>query len=195
MRQVKSKKLKVKIREARSSYFDFCLFTFAFRIAFLLFTFAFVQPAAAQDDPPDTAPPPLKIVSKDDRQKLDAENDIKDRTNLALRMMDTRLDSAELLSANKDFDMMFRELGYFHALVDDSVTFLEKRDANSKKVLDTFKKLEIGLRGFIPRLETVRRDVPLRYEDYVRHLMKFVREARARAIDPMFGDSVVRTKS
>lgn len=195
MRQVKSKKLKVKIREARSSYFDFCLFTFAFRIAFLLFTFAFVPPAAAQDDPPDTAPPPLKIVSKDDRQKLDAENDIKDRTNLALRMMDTRLDSAELLSANKDFDMMFRELGYFHALVDDSVTFLEKRDANSKKVLDTFKKLEIGLRGFIPRLETVRRDVPLRYEDYVRHLMKFVREARARAIDPMFGDSVVRTKS
>lgn len=149
----------------------------------------------SQDDPLDTAPPPLKIVSKEERQKLDGEDDIKDRTNLALRMMDTRLDAAEILSANRDFDRMFRELGVFHALVDDSVVFLEKRDPNNRKVLDTFKKLEIGLRGFIPRLETVRRELPLRYEDYVRQLMKFVRDARARAIDPMFGDGVVKIQN
>jgi hypothetical protein len=184
--QVKSKKLKVKIRGVLASYFAFLLLTFAFML---------VQPAAAQDDPPDTAPPPLKIVSKDERQKLAAEDDIKDRTNLALQMMNIRLGTAEKHSANKDFDAMFRELGFFHGLVDDSVTFLEKRDAGNKKVLDTFKKLEMGLRGFIPRLETVRRELPLRYEDYVRHLMKFVREARARAIDPMFSDNVVKTKT
>lgn len=165
-----------------SALLSFCILHSAFCIS-------------AQDDPPDTAPPPLKIVSKDERQKLDAEDDIKDRTNLALRMMDARLDSAEMHCANKNFDTMFRELGFFHALVDDSVTFLEKHDKSSKKVLDTFKKLEIGLRGFIPRLETVRRELPLRYEDYVLHLMKFVREARARAIDPMFSDSVVKTKT
>lgn len=163
-----------------------------------LLAFAILSPQfsiSAQDDLPDTAPPPLKIVSKEERQKLDAEDDIKDRTNLALRLMDTRLDSAEIHSANRDFDTMFRELGFFHALVDDSVTFLEKRNTNNKKVLDTFKKLEIGLRGFIPRLETVRRELPLRYEDYVRFLMKFVREARMRSIEPMFGDSVVKVKT
>lgn len=168
----------------------FALLFFSFSIIHFPFSVA----ASAQDDLLDTAPPPLKIVAKDDRQKLDAEDDIKDRVSLALKMMDARLDSAELHSTNKNFDTMFRELGFFHALVDDSVTFLEKKDTNSKKVLDTFKKLEIGLRGFIPRLETVRRELPLRYEDYVRHLMKFVREARARSIDPMFGDSVVKTK-
>lgn len=185
MKQGKSKKAKGKIRAVLTSCFAFCLLTFTF----------LVQCAAAQDDLPDTAPPPLKIVSKDERQKLEAEDDIKDRTNLALRMMNARLGSAEMLSVNGDFDTMFRELGVFHALVDDSVTFLEKRNTNNKKVLDSFKKLEIALRGFIPRLETVRRELPLRYEDYVRLLMKFVREARMRAIDPMFGDSVVKTKT
>ena len=182
--QVKSKKLRVKIRVGFYSYF-----------AFLLFAFALVQPAAAQDDPTDTAPPPLKIISKEERQKLDAEDDIKDRTNLALQFMNVRLSSAEKHSAEKNFDTMFRELGFFHALVDDSVTFLEKRGANSNKVLDTFKKLEIGLRGFMPRLEVVRREIPLRYEDYVRQLMKFVREARTRAVDPMFSDNVVKVRN
>lgn len=189
MNQVKSKNTKGKVRTAFRFYFDFAF------PSFLLFAFAFAQPLAAQDDPPDTAPPPLKIISKEERQRLDAKDDIKERTNLALQMMNERLGTAEKYTANKNFDAIFRELGFFHALVDDSVTFLEKRDAKNKKVLDAFKKLEIGLRGFMPRLEAVRRELPLRYEDYVRHLMKFVREARVRSIDPMFGDSVVRTKT
>ncbi|GEM_PF-924806 len=197
--QVKSKKAKGKIREAFASCLAFLLFTFyffLFTFAFLLFTFAFVQPAAAQDDADDTAPPPLKILSKDERQKLDDEAaDIKERTKIALSMMNARLGTAEKFRTERDYDAMFRELGFFHGLVDDSVVFLEKRDTNSGKVLDALKRLEIGLRGFIPRLETVRREVPLRYEDYVRHLMKFVRDARARAIDPMFGDGVVKVKN
>jgi hypothetical protein len=186
MDHVKGKKLRVRIR--RASFFSY--------VAFLLFAFYFSlsPPAAAQDDPPDTAPPPLKILSKEERKKLADEDDIKARTTLALQMMSIRLESAEKHSAAKDFDTMFRELGSFHALVDDSLTFLEKRDTSNKKVLDTLKKLEIGLRGFIPRLEVVRREIPLRYEDYVHQLMKFVREARTRAIDPMFSDNVVRTK-
>lgn len=184
MSQVKNKRLILKKGVGFHAYF-----------AFFLFAFAFAQPVAAQDDPPDTAPPPLKIISKEERQRLDAKDDIRERTNLALQMMNERLGTAEKHTANENFDAMFRELGFFHALVDDSVTFLEKRDTKNKKVLDTFKKLEIGFRGFIPRLETVRRELPLRYEDYVRHLMKFVREARVRAIDPMFSDSVVKTKT
>lgn len=184
--QVKSKRSRVKIRVGFNSFFTFLLLTFCFALS---------QPAAAQDDPPDTAPPPLKIISKEERQRLDAKRDIKERTSLALEMMNTRLGTAEKHTATEDFDAMFRELGFFHALVDDSVSFLEKRDASSKKVLDTLKKLEIGLRSFIPRLETVRRELPSRYEDYVRQLMKFVRDARTRAIDPMFGDSVVKTRT
>lgn len=163
--------------------------------SFAIFQFTFSVAVSAQDDPPDTAPPPLKVISKDERQKLDAETDLKDRTKIALQLMNIRLGTAEKFSTEHNFDAMFRELGFFHGLVDDSVVYLEKRDTSSSKVLDTFKKLEIGLRSFIPRLETVRRELPLRYEDYVRKLMKFVREARARAIDPMFSDNVVKTKT
>lgn len=148
----------------------------------------------AQDDSLDTAPPPLKLMSREERKKLDAETDLKDRTKLALQLMNIRLGTAERLSSDGNFDAMFRELGVFHALVDDSIAFLEKRSVDNGKLLDTLKRLEIGLRGYIPRLESIRREIPVRYEDYVRKLMKFVREARSRAIDPMFGETVIQTK-
>ena len=150
----------------------------------------------AQDDQPDLAPPPLKVISKDERTRLDGETDVKSRTKLALEMMNFRLAAAERLGTGEDYDGVFRELGIFHALMDNSLDYLLKRDAGSGKVLDNFKRLEIGLRAFGPRLETLRRDVPLRYEDYLRRLIKYVRDARSKAIDPQFADTVLpKTKT
>jgi hypothetical protein len=80
----------------------------------------------------------------------------------------------------------------FEALMDDSVTYLAKKDNDSNKVLDALRKLEIGLRTFMPRLETIRRLLPLNCDDYVRKLMKNLRDARAKAVDPMFSDNVVK---
>lgn len=147
----------------------------------------------AQDDQVEIAPPPLKIISKDERARLDARSaDLKDRTKLSLELMDLRLDAAEKNAEGRFFDAMFTDLGGFHALMDESLEFLNRRDTGKNdKVLDNFKRLEIGLRSFSPRIETLRRELPLRYDDYVRKLMKFVRDARTRATEPMFGDSVV----
>ncbi len=80
---------------------------------------------------------------------------------------------------------------FSHGLLDNTLDFLGKQDSNKGKVLDNYKRLEIGLRGFAPRLETIRRDLPLRYEDYVHKLLKYVRDSRSRAVEPMFGSSVV----
>ena len=147
----------------------------------------------AQDDPPEIAPPPLKIVSKNERLQLDAKvADVKERTKLALVLMDLRLDTAEKLAVGRQFDAMFTELGGFQALMDDSLEFLGRRDTGKNgKVLDNYKRIEIGLRSFSPRIETLRRELPPRYDDYVRKLMKFVRDARTKATEPLFGDSVV----
>ena len=204
MTKVKSKKAKGKSKELdcvaftsrkTPSYFllfpfYFCLFVFAF----LLLPFAFCLTATAQDDPPEQAPPPLRTVSKEEKTQLTDAPDVKGRTKLSLELMSTRLSQAEHLTASTDFDGMFKELGGFHGLLDNTLEYLGKQDSRIGKVLDNYKRLEIGLRTFEPRLETIRRDLPLRYEDYVRKLIMYVRDSRSRAVEPMFGNSVVPTR-
>lgn len=162
---------------------------------FSLFTFSFsLLSVLAQDDPPDTAPPPIKMLSKDERTKLDAEQDPKSRTKLAVDLMHDRVDIAEKLSAAGDFDGLFRELGGFRALLDYSLAFLQKQDPNVGKSLDNYKRIELSLRAAMPRLETIRRELPLRYEEYVRELLIYVRDARTRAIEPLYSNTVLPTE-
>lgn len=149
--------------------------------------------AIGQDDP-EIAPPPLKTMSKDERTRLDSKADPKDRTKLALEFMTIRISSAERFSNAKDYDGMFRELGNFHALMDDALNFLIQKGPVTGKVLDNLKRFEIGLRAFSPRIEIIRRELPIGYDDYVRKLIRYVREARVKATDPMFGETVLPTR-
>jgi len=145
---------------------------------------------AAQDDPLVIAPPPVRIISKDDRGRLDAVTDLKLRTKLTLEMMDGRLIAAQTHNAARDYNSVFTELGVFHGLMNDGLKFLKDKPQTTK-VLDMFKRFEIGLRGFAPRLEAIRRELPLTYEDYVRRLILYLRDARTSAIEPQFADTVI----
>ena len=147
---------------------------------------------AQDDDDTDAAPPPIKVVPITEKDELASEPSLKDRTRVSLTFMDGHIAAAERLSNDHDPNGAFKELGNFEALMDDSVTFLAKRDTNNGKTLDALRKLEIGLRGFMPRLETIRRILPLNCDDYVRKLMKNLRDARAKAVDPQFSDNVVK---
>lgn len=147
----------------------------------------------AQNDEPDAAPPPIKLVPKDDKEHLAGEPNIKERTKVALTLMDFHLTAAEKHSASGDATAAFRELGNFEALIDDSLAYLNHEDVNNGKVLDAFRKLEIGLRPFMARLEGVRRVLPLECDEYLRSLMQNLRDARAKAVDPLFSDNVVKT--
>jgi len=158
---------------------------------FLLALFSFSAAANAQDDL-ELMPPPLKIFSKEERTRLTEKTDLKDRTKLTLEIMNLRLAAAENANVRKDFDAVFRDLGAFHALMDHSLVFVGSQYNGSGKALDSFKRIDIALRGFIPRIESIRRDVPLVYEDYIRKLLISVREARTKATEPMFADTVVR---
>lgn len=143
---------------------------------------------------PDAAPPPIKVLSKEEKQALDAETEVRKHTSVALELMSKRLSNAEAFNSAERFEDMYKELGSFHALMDNALEFLTKKDTDSAKVLNNFKKLEIGLRTFQPRLETIRRDLSLRYEPYIRTLIRYIHEAREKAIAPMFGDTVIRDK-
>jgi hypothetical protein len=158
---------------------------------FCLLLFTFCLSASAQDAPADAEPPPLKMITKDEKTQLEAQTDMKRRTDLSLSLMDLRLKKAEDLFSKEDYSEMFTELGIFHALVDDTMDFLYRRDNGSKKVLNNFKKFELTLRSFLSRLELIRRDVPPKYEFYVRGLVKTVRDARTKAVEPLFSDTVV----
>jgi hypothetical protein len=137
------------------------------------------------------APPPLKLMSEGERKRLNDQKDVKKRTELALQLMRDRLTNAEKLNKLDEFDKMFTELGAFHAIVDDTLEFLETSDSNRRKVLNNFKRYEIGIRRLAPRLELLRRESPLEYEHYIVHLLRNVRDARSRAIEPFYSDTVV----
>lgn len=157
------------------------------------FSLSFVS-AHAQEDPPEAAPPPVKIIPPLVLRQLDAEKDIGDRTKLMIKQLGMTMTGAEKAHSASDHDGMFRELGIFEALIDNSLDFLDGRNDGRGKVLDNYKRIEIALRGFIPRLEAIRREVPVRYEEYVRKLIKYVRDSRTRATEPLFSNTVVRTR-
>jgi hypothetical protein len=164
-------------------------------LSFLIFAVLAVSDLSAQDViPPDAAPPPLKLLSKAEREQLGGAKDVKERTKLSLELMDARVKIAEQYVPQERLEMVFRELGGFHALVDDALAYLAGSDSNKKKVLDNFKRFELGLRTFTHRLELIRREMPPQREYYLRLLLREMREARARAVEPLFGDIGIADK-
>lgn len=158
----------------------------------LLGAFCFVFDVSAQENEPrEVMPPPLKFISKEEKKLLEAETDVKSRTKLALTLIDAKLKEAEFLSAQQKYQEMFERLGNFHALVDHTLDFLDRNDDGRGKVLNNFKRLEISLRTYLTRIELIRRDLPPEYEFYVRNLGKHIRNARAKAVEPFFSETIV----
>ncbi len=153
--------------------------------AFLLFC---ASGLLAQVNPGD-APPPIHDLPKDEKKQLLGQTDPKKRTELTLRMMDTHLKQAEKYVAATAFDEVFRELGSFHYLMDNAVAFLLWNNDDSGKSRGNLKRFEIGLRGFAPRLELIRREMPPDHEYYLTRLTKYLRDARAKTIEPLFGNT------
>lgn len=164
-----------------------------FTFALLIFLFAascLPTIAAAQEDQSNDVAPPTKIISQVERKTLDSESSIKKRTSLSLGMMETRLLQAEKLISENNFKNSLDELGSFQALLDNTMSFLEKNDMNNRADRK-FKDFEIFLRRQAPRLEVIRREMPFKYGYYVQRLMVAVRDARAKAVEPLFDNQVV----
>jgi hypothetical protein len=74
--------------------------------------------------------------------------------------------------------------------MDDTLDFLFDNSKRSGGVLNNFKRFEIVLRTFAPRIGLIRREIPLEYDPYLKSLVRYLRDARAKAVEPLFGEVV-----
>ncbi len=140
--------------------------------------------------PKGVVPPPLAVISKQEMKSLSAETRLKRRTLLAVTLMKARLDKAAEFTEDKEFQKSLNQLGSFYALMRNTLKFLDANEGQ-RGSFKNFKRFEMSLRKFLPKLALLRRKTPSKYGYHIRRLMKNVRDARSRAIEPLFGDTVI----
>lgn len=159
------------------------------------FTFCFASITAfGQESFQASAPPPMKFVSSNERTQLDAEKDIKKRTRLTVELAEAKLLQAQQLTENDQFSAVITELGCYQGLVENILGFLAEFPSDKNKTRDTYKKLEISLRSHIVKLESIRRMTPAEYGDNFKKTIDFIRDARDKALNAFYDDTVISDK-
>ena len=140
------------------------------------------------------APPPMKFVSSDERDQLEAEKDMKKRSRLTIELAEEKLARAEELTNKQNFSAVITELGGYQGLVENVLEFLSDFRKDKNKTRDTYKKLEISLRSHIVRIESIRRTTPAEYADNFKDTIEFIRNARDEALNAFYDDTVIPDK-
>ena len=170
----------------------------------LLFTvllLALVCPASTQAQNPQpsptplTAPPPLKVIPKEERQQLDDAKDLKQRLRLSIDFADAHLTRAEQLTMQTEYEVASNEVGTYHAIIEDALENLSSLKQDSNKTRDLYKRLELALRADGPRLTSMRRVTPLEFAVWIKKVEDFARAGRTEALNSFYGHTVVREKT
>lgn len=162
---------------------------------------AFLCPADAQAQNPQpsptplTAPPPLKVIPKEERLQLDQAKDLKQRLRLSIDFAGGHLTHAEQLTMQTEFEAASSEVGMYHAIMEDALDNLSSLKQDSNKTRDLYKKLELALRSDGPRLTTMRRVTPLEFAVWIKKVEDFARAGRTEALNSFYGHTVVREKT
>lgn len=144
-----------------------------------------------QDDN-EIAPPPVFSLSSEERSQLNGESDIKRRTQLCLLLADSRLKRAEDATVREDYQTALAALGSYQAVIKNHLDFLQQNNYNSGgKVRENFRRIDITLRSYAPRIETIRRTTPFEFAVHLKSILNFTRDARTRALDSFFSDTIL----
>ena len=164
----------------------------------LLLTFAAAPSVCAQIEKPTpqptplTAPPPLKVIPREERARLDQTKDQKERLRLTLDLAIAHLTRAEQLTMQTDYELAQEEVGMYHALIEDTLAVLGALKRDSGKTRDLYKRLEMALRAHGPRLTSMRRVTPLEFAVWIKKVEDFARAGRTEALNSFYGHTVVR---
>src|ERR1044071_4695934 len=162
----------------------------------LLLAFVCPLPMHAQTPQPQptplTAPPPLKLISKEEHQQLDQAKDIKERLKLTIEFSGAHLTKAEQLTMQTEYEAASNEVGSYHALIEDALENLSSLKQDSNKTRDLYKRLELQLRADGPRLTAMRRVTPLEFAVWIKKVEDFARDGRTEALNSFYGHTVVR---
>jgi superfamily I DNA/RNA helicase len=172
----------------------------ALMLSAMVLLLAFVCPLAARAQNPQpsptplTAPPPLKLISKEERQQIDDARDLKERLKLSIEFSSAHLSRAEQLTMQTEYEAASNEVGSYHALMEDTLENLSKLKQDSNKTRDLYKRLEMQLRADGPRLTAMRRVTPLEFAVWIKKVEDFARDGRTEALNSFYGHTVVRDK-
>jgi hypothetical protein len=138
-----------------------------------------------------SAPPPIKALSKAERDEIDRSNDSKHRLQITIEFARTHLAQAEKYTSGADFQAASSEIGSYHALIENALTYLSSLKRDSNKTRDLYKRLELSLRADGPRLTAMRRITPLEFAVWIKEAEDFARESRTEALNSFYGHTVV----
>src|SRR5215208_5040430 len=162
----------------------------------LLFAFVYLPAVCAQDPQPQptplTAPPPFKMIVKEEREAIEQTNDSPKRLRLTIEYAAAHLGRAEDHTARENFEAASSEVGMYHALIENALAFLSTFKRDSNKTRDLYKRLELALRDHGPRLTAMRRTTPLEFAVWIKKVEDFAREGRTEALNSFYGHTVVR---
>ena len=160
----------------------------------LLFVTLFVPAANAQDPKPldQTAPPPAKVITREERSQLNQSKDEKARIKLSIELAETHLANAELQTSQQQFEAGATEAGKYWALIEDALGFMKSVDRKGNKRRDLYKRLELALRAHGPRWATMRRNTPAEYAVWIKELEEFARNGRTEALNSFYDNTVIR---
>ena len=141
---------------------------FGISILTVLCTTASLTVAQEPQTQEQTAPPPLKIVTRPDRMQIDGEKDSKSRVRLTLELSEAHLANAESQTSHLNYDEAAAEIGKYSALIQDLFAFIGTLKQDSNKTRDLYKRVELALRAQGPRLGFMRRSTPAAYALWIK---------------------------
>jgi hypothetical protein len=139
----------------------------------------------------DGAPPPMRYLPEELRAKLNATRDLKGRTRLSLELADELIARADAHIAAERFEEATRELGIYEALIKDAIGHIQNSGRVDNKRRDQYKRVELALRAHVPRIETIRRNLPSQNAVYARATLDFIRGLRTEALNAFYDDTVL----
>ncbi len=159
----------------------------------LLFALCFATVTGQDPRPRDeTAPPPLKVITRQERAQLNEAKDPKARLKLTLALAETHLANAETQTAQTEFDNAAAEAGMYWALVEDLFVYLGTVKRDNNKTRDLYKRLELSLRAHGPKFAMMRRSTPAEYAVWIKEIEDFARKGRTQALNSFYGHTVIR---
>ena len=150
------------------------------------------EPLATPQPTPLTAPPPLHTISRDERTQIGAASDQKQRVKITIEFASLHLSAAERYTSQSNFEAASHEVGTYHALIENLLTFIGTLKRDSNKTRDLYKRLELALRADGPRLTSMRRTTPIDFAVWIKQAEDFAREGRTQALNSFYGHTVVR---
>ena len=152
-----------------------------------------VSAQEAQPQPtPLMAPPPFKMIIKEERAQIEGTDDPKKRLKLTIDFAGAHLTRAEQHTTRSAYEAASTEVGMYHALIESALQFLSTFKRDSNKTRDLYKRLELALRSDGPRLTAMRRITPLEFAVWIKQVEDFARDGRTEALNSFYGHTVVR---